>query len=179
MCGPNVDIVSVNGDAEVHQMYPRIRNCDVVSVGFYNKNWGRFSPEETTFDRYFYKQAAIDFETSYEVEFDEPQQEPNDEIMQLAPAEPFCFVHDDAARDLKIDMSRVDTDLPVVRPSIKAEKIFDYIPLIKKASEIHCIDSSFALMIDRINTKDNKYIHRYTRKDSFNPSYRADWEIYE
>ena len=40
------------------------------------------------------------------------------------------------------------------------------------ASEIHCIDSSFALMIDRLNLKCPSFVHRYVRQDSLNPTYK-------
>ncbi len=177
MCRSNVDIIPVSGDIEVNQIYPQIEDIDIVSVGLYNKNWESFDADKIAFDKYFYQQAKMDFEVSYEVEFDAPVLIDNN-IMKLSFNKPFCFIHDDKDRGFEIDMNRIHTDLTIVRPSIRAEKIFDYIPLIQKAAEIHCVDSSFALMIDRANIKcDKKYIHRYVRSDSHNPSYKDDWNI--
>jgi hypothetical protein len=183
MCDSNVDITPVAGDADVHQIYPQIENTDIISVGFYNNNWEKFPASETTFDRYFYEQAEMDFEVSYEVKLDSlVEQKANSKVMELISLdplvgkyEPFCFVHDDRERGFEIDTNRISPHLKIVRPSVRAEKIFDYIPLIQKADEIHCIDSSFALMIDRVEVSCDKYMHRYARENSLNPSYREDW----
>ena len=179
MCDPNVNIIPLSGDTEVHRYMQQVENVDIISVGLYNESWEKFPTSETTFDRYFYEQAGVDFEVSYEVSFDSPdKQETSNKIMDLAAkCYAFCFVHDDRERGFEIDTSRISPCLKVVRPSIRAEKIFDYIPLIQNADEIHCIDSSFALMIDRMEVNCDKYIHRYVREDSFNPSYREDWKI--
>lgn len=175
MCSPNVDIIPVAGDADVNQLYPQIKNADIISVGFYNENWEKFSGSEMSFDRYFYHQANLDFATTYNIDLKDGKQW--ETVIELDPKEPFCFIHDDASRGFGINMTKVNTVLPIVRPAIRSDTIFDYLPLIRRASEIHCIDSSFALMIDRMEVSCDKYIHRYARANSLNPSYREDWRM--
>ena len=178
MCSPNVNIIPVAGDEDVHQLYPQIKNADIISVGFYNENWEKLSESEMSFDRYFYHQANLDFATTYNVDLKDGKQW--ETVIELDPKEPFCFIHDDASRGFGINMTKVNTVLPVVRPTITSDTIFDYLPLIRRASEIHCIDSSFVLMIDRANIKcDKKRVHRYIRNqnNSYSPFYTDEWEI--
>jgi hypothetical protein len=118
----------------------------------------------------------LDFALTYNIDLEDGTQWKK--IMRLDPHEPFCFIHDDASRHFEIDTERLNITLPIIRPTIHADTIFDYLPLIRKAAEIHCIDSSFALMIDRANDiKAKKYIHRYARQADNNPSYTDGWEL--
>jgi hypothetical protein len=148
-------------------------NCDVFRVGVYHADWNHITC--CPFDKHFYRQANLDFATTYNIDLKDGGQW--ETVMELDPKEPFCFIHDDTSRRLGINMTKVNTVLPVVRPTIRGDTIFDYLPLIRRASEIHCIDSSFALMIDRASDiKAKKHIHRYVRPQNA-PTYRDDWEI--
>lgn len=143
---------------------------DKILIGIFGQNW-HYQPKE--FDKVFYEQLSIDMEESF-------NWTPKDGVQsqkiidQLCPEEDFCFVHDDVNRNFEI---KLETKLPIVRNSVMSETIFDYLPIIRKAKEVHCMDSSFALMIDRSNIKAKKFLHRYLRKESGIPTYQSDWEI--
>lgn len=74
----------------------------------------------------------------------------------------YIFVHDDDR--FHIDKTRLPSDIQIVRPKIGlSDNIFSYAHLIQNAKEVHCIESSFAFMIDLLRLNRRFYIHRYAR----------------
>ena len=60
--------------------------------------------------------------------------------------------------------------------------IFDYYPLIRQATEIHCIESSFAAFIDSIQINGSLFCHRYARPEPYQNklianTFGKDWII--
>jgi len=177
----NIEISSVKDDNEVKTIVDRwltrgeIKPSNIVPVGIYNSTWHHFN-KKVGFDKYFYEQIALDFQESYNIEINEGPEPVQD--FQI-PNKPFTFVHDDPSRNFNIDIFKyVDHQKYIVVKPWQSKTIFDFLPLLKRAKEIHCMDSCFALMIDRAKGIDaKKYLHRYIRKNSFNPSYKNDWKI--
>jgi|MDSZ01.2.fsa_nt_gb hypothetical protein len=165
----NVVVLGVPDDETAMQVV-RVWPDERILVGIFGENW-HYQPNE--FDKVFYEQLSIDMEQSFNWTPKDGSQSQKI-IDQLCPEEDFCFVHDDTGRDFEI---KLETKLPIVRNTIMSETIFDYLPLIRKAKEIHCMDSSFALMIDRSDIKVKKFLHRYLRKESGIPTYQSEWEI--
>ena len=59
----------------------------------------------------------------------------------------YIFVHDSGSGECKkIDVGKDGT--LVVRPDMSVTNVFDYLTIIARAKEIHCINSSFAWMIE-------------------------------
>ena len=61
---------------------------------------------------------------------------------------------------------------------------FDYLKIIENASEIHCIESSFAALIESLEYSIPKYAHRYARPEAKNDfrhefTYRSNWHVYK
>ncbi len=167
----NRDIVinPVSGDDEVRSFVSK-HPKKTFGVGIYGQNWSAIKKSGMTFDKYFYHQLGIEFNRTYiDIE--------DGDLEYQAPSEPFAFVHDDQSRNLNIRPNLINKDLKIWRP-YKSETIFDFLSVIRQAEEIHCIDSSFALMIDRSkDVKAKKFIHRYVRSESDNPSYHKSWDI--
>ena len=142
--------------------------------------------EKLTFCEVFYRDANIDYEKrwdsfKYNRDLDAEQiiNETNSKL-------DYIFVHDDKKRNFCINerlLPNIDVYKPMHSLSEKVETtIFDYVPLLEKAKEIHCMDSSFAIMIDHIPSlmDKDKYIHRYVRKGTGGgPLYRNNWKIIE
>ena len=172
MC-KNIDNVQVVGVANDDEAIAIVNNSPSrkIKIGAFGDNW-RY--QKFGFDKVFYEQVGLDMEQSFNWTTEDGRL--GDTIVQdLYPKTDFCFVHDDSNRNFNINLA---TKLPIVRNSIKSETIFDYLPLIKMAKEVHCMDSSFALMIDRsaINSK-NIFIHRSLRVSSGVPTYKKNWNI--
>ena len=162
----NVYYIPCKSDDEIFDF----QNVEILCVGHRNPTWEQ--RDTIHFDQYFYKQAAIDFEESWNWQSKDGNE--TEKIAKLIPNEPFCFVHDDVARGYSISL---DTTLTQIRNSIVADTIFDYLPLLRGATEIHCIDSCFALMIDRANINCKKYMYSNLRTSEVLSTYKNGWEF--
>jgi hypothetical protein len=97
----------------------------------------------------------------------------------------YVFVHDDKGRNFNIREECLPRGCEVVRPDNALSKrysFFDYLTLIEQAEEIHCIESSFAALIEGLQIPGNKFAHRYARPEALNDfrhefTYRTMWEI--
>mgnify|MGYP003110505297 FL=1 len=143
---------------------------EILCVGHRNPTWHQ--RDTVNFDKYFYRQINIDFNESYNwIPQDGLECE---KINKLIPDEPFCFVHDDESRNYKINPN---TNLKQIRNSVTADTIFDYLPLIRQATEIHCMDSCFALMIERAGIDCKKYMYSNLRTSEVLATYKNGWEF--
>lgn len=95
----------------------------------------------------------------------------------------YIFLHEDLARNYRIDRKKINKKYKIFTPDKKiTENIFDYLTIIEKAKEIHVIDSSFMFLIDCLpynNPNQKLYIHRYSRENNewqF-PILKKDWHI--
>tara|TARA_R110000824_G_scaffold283078_4_gene471430 strand:- start:2507 stop:3013 length:507 start_codon:yes stop_codon:yes gene_type:complete len=165
----HISIIDVIDDNEA-RIATNLFDGDKIKVGLFGANW-RF--KQFGFDEVFYSQLGMDIEDS----FSWMVQDGNCAetiLRKLYPERDFCFVHDDPSRGYHINPQ---TDLPIVRNTIKSQTIFDYLLLLRQAKEIHCMDSSFALMIDRSDINENLFIHRNVRKHGGVPTYAKKWKI--
>lgn len=135
------------------------------------------------FDKDFYRIMNVDFKERWE-SFT-IKRDAHAESMLLSdinlPGD-FVFVHDDAARGFKINSQHVRAGVPVVRPFI-TNSIFDWIAVLERATEIHCICSSFKHLVDSLpNIKADLFYHySYVnngapREDSITTS-KKKWQI--
>ena len=78
----------------------------------------------------------------------------------------YVFVHDDPKRNYIIKEEYLKNK-KIIRPILGlTDNIFDYLTIIEKAEEIHCMDSSFRMMIDSYPMDKKLYFHTYCRSDS-------------
>ena len=182
----NVVVLPVINDfeADVYAKNHARYNYNTVMLGHYGRE---FMKGAETVDESFYKQASVDYQARWDSFYyppdEEREQQVYSELCKSLGGNRYAFVHDDESRDLKINEKSLP-NLPIVRPNHNlgsAPKInfFDYGLLLRNATEIHCMDSSFALFADHLDTSDvkRKVIHRYLRRENLNPRYKDDWEI--
>lgn len=122
------------------------------------KKWDNFFVKrDLKRERLLFKQAALDAE--------------------------YIFLHEDQARNYRINRKKINKKYKVFTPDKKlTENIFDYLMIIEKAKEIHVIDSSFMFLIDCLpynNPNQKLYIHRYSRENNEwqLPILKKDWHI--
>lgn len=166
----NVAVISADDDRQandwVNTFYGEKIICGHTGEGWHFKRNG--------FDKVFYEQLGMNISESFNWEAQDGDQSES-VLRKLYPERDFCFVHDDSSRGYHINPQ---TDLPIVRNTIQSQTIFDYLPLLREAKEIHCMDSSFALMIDRSDIPaENLFIHRRVRKRGGFPTYQKRWKI--
>ena len=185
--GMSVNVMRVSSDNEAEELASLYSNWDwdIIKTGNFGSDFLRTT---NNFSLSFYEQIGVDFDCSWNSfhlhrDLDSEANLAN----KLGNPIRYIFLHEDEGRGLKIDRSLVREDLTVVRPDKSLSKtIFEYRGILEMAEEIHCIDSSFAALIDRIDLIQNKRIilHRYARlspergdQESLPTFYRKNWDI--
>jgi hypothetical protein len=186
---PNITVLSVDSlraDSVQKRLGAFAKRFKVpyMGIGFYGK--GFFLPDEAVrFDQQFYRQAGVPFEerwTSFRFCRDKKRETELADSYGFAPKK-YIFVHEDPARGYLIDRSRIESPLPVVSPRTNPPaRFFDYAGILENAAEIHCIESSFAALIEGMGLNLPKRAHRYARPEALNDfrhefTYKSDWEI--
>lgn len=155
----NIAIHSVENDVEAEQFCNSRDVSEVLRIGFAVGGQRHY---DCLWDENFYRNAYINFDYSWSKFFVAPDFECCRKTFQtLNPnQESFIFIHNiDSTNTDRIDYSVVDKTKKIIvsDPSIN---FFDYYHIIQEASEIHCIDSSFKHLIDRIPTKGSLFYHK-------------------
>lgn len=163
-------------------------NFDVLNLGSnemgFRENGIR---NKIRFDEGFYQQARIDFSARW-TDFYYPRR--YSEELQLfkelkCDAGEYQFVHEDIGRNFRINKKYLNPNLRVITPQDIAlsHNFFNYRLILENASEIHCIESSFAALIESLDVKVLKFAHRYSRPEAksemhYEFTYKSDWVIY-
>jgi hypothetical protein len=165
-----IDFITVEDDKEADYLTEKAASAcyTVIRLGLFNSE----PLDRKAWDEQMYRQAGIDFKHRWN-SFIVPRQ-PSIEID--CPKGDYIFVHDDYARGFKINFRRLPKSLVRVRPS-KTSNIFVHWATIENAKEIHCIDSSFAILVDSLpDLKAHKYVmHDYARNGSPPSKWAKDW----
>jgi len=167
---PNIRIISM-GDVEARSFISFNKQNEYLIPG-HQKLFEIFNNDKSkSFDELFYQLGNVPFEYKWDKFFIkrdiEKEKESFDSIKKkLHIEDQYAFVHDDETRRWKIHKRYISSD-KIVRPSdFLNMSIFDIFLTIENASEVHCINSSFAALIDCIQLKnDNIFYHRYARTD--------------
>ena len=105
-----------------------------------------------TCDEKFYRQLNI----PYDVRFDKCWWERDKGREQAAydalagGRKEYIFVHDAPELDFNIDMTKVRSDLPIIRNDV-SRPVFDMCMLIENATEVHVMESSVRCMMESLN----------------------------
>ena len=150
-------------------------------------NYGRsFFLEGIRFDRNFYLQAKVPFETRWDgffVPFDSKLEE--NLFIELGCSKgPYIFLHEDASRGFVINRTNISSGIRIIEPLKEGAgySLFDYRKVLANAVEIHVIESSFAALVESLSLKNLKFAHRYARPEASKDfrsefTYRSKWEI--
>lgn len=141
----NINILSVYNDFEAERIANGDKNYIRLGVGL-NHNYDRHMEEE--WDKVFYAQMNIGFDHSWtSFGFNKPlSQNP-------VPNREYVFLCNQGSDKIdRLDYTKVDHRL--LKVFSNNGKFFDNIDLIQNATEIHCINSSYIHLIDRIPTSD-------------------------
>jgi hypothetical protein len=103
-----------------------------------------------TFDEAFYICANVPFEIKWtNFYYRRNLEKENSVLNKLNPhSEPYIFVHDDVTRGYTFEPHNPH-GLPIMRNDL-SESIFDMGVVLEKATEIHCMESSFRALIDHL-----------------------------
>ena len=170
-----IKLVPVSSDQQMLEYSNGFNEDQKIKLGVFSSDWKK---QKGSFCEKFYNQATVSYENRWK-KFVVPST--NSNIMKHYSQEK-CFVHHDPSRGLNIKSKYLTASCYFPNHKlgdINLYNIFDYLEILKCVNEIHCIDSSFACMIDHIPElrSKRKFIHRYVRKQNENPIYKNNWSI--
>lgn len=161
----------------------RTSEIETVELGVFGANY----ITNCRFDESFYRQAKIPFNRRWD-NFDFPRDiSRQTEVFSILVGEgrgEYAFIHDDAIRSMSINENLVSQRLRLIRPILQKQRInlTDYELVLRNASEIHCIESSFAAFAESLDLNAPKYAHRYARREArtnwrLEFTYKTEWRI--
>lgn len=157
---------------------------DVLNLGYFGEDF--LTSGNIRFDVNFYNQARLPFSLRWSgFSFERNLDRENQLFDELGCAsEDYLFLHEDVSRGYTINRNKIDSKLRIIQPDPTKSQFsfFDYQRVIEAASEIHCIESSFAALIESVGSTSPKYAHRYSRPQASGDyghefTYSLDWHI--
>lgn len=155
-----------------------------LRLGNYDFN---FLKGSMRFDENFYFQAKINFDMRWEKFYFKRNIKLENELYNFFQIrnQKYIFLHEDVQRGFNIDRKYLSKKLKIVSTSIfkRNYDIFDYYKLIENATELHCIESSFAAFIEGLGQiSGKKFAHRYARPEAISNwrsefTYKNKWNI--
>lgn len=125
----------------------------LATYGMDDNTWNMLS-QNFNWTHVPYLQAKVNpmyMYTKFRVERD---REREDELYNRLINGEYIFVHDAGSENNK--GVSLNTDLPIIKPDMSVDNIFDYLKIIENAKEVHCINSSFAVMVELVGVAKNK-----------------------
>ena len=154
-----IEVLEVDNDKKI---YLNHRKYKTLRIGF-EKNYGKFNSS-------FYKQLDLPYKLSFEnFLLPENLEQENTLYEHLFKTynvdKDFVLVHNKSSKG-SINL-KINSNLPIIYVEKETDlfnNIFLYKKLIENASEIHCIDSSFLHLVERINTNAKLFFHAYKKE---------------
>lgn len=166
---PNLEVINLRDDQEVEEyIISNDVKKNVIKVGFDKLRLALKDVE--TFDQGFYYQENIPFDFRFSKFYIERDSDREDYLFKKLTKNlnDYAFVHDDPDRGMHIDLSKLNTGMPIIKND-KNYLITDYLKILENAKEIHLMQSCFKDMINSYVMKKPKiYLHNYIRNyDNF------------
>lgn len=162
----------------------RIEGFDVLVLGRRGKEFP--TGPILRLDAHFYKQANLDLNlrwSNFNFGRDRDKERQLFEYFRCQDSD-YIFLHEDESRDYLVRRDLIPSDVRIIKPdvSLKEFDFFDYTMVIENAIEIHCIESSFAALIEALPLEVPKFAHRYARPETKNDfhrefTYKSSWNI--
>jgi hypothetical protein len=151
---PRIRLFPVEHDQDLYNMPFDWSKIKLMRVGFERCI-------ESKFDLSFYESVGVPFNERWDSFFIKRNYQTEKSLIdELSLPEKFCLVHNISSVG-SYDLS-LNTDLPIVhvRRTNSELSMFDWMAVIERATEIHCIDSSFIHLVESMrNITDKLYYH--------------------
>jgi len=154
----------------------KINTNNIIIAGF------KYIENAKEFDEGFYIQNNVPFMnrwTNFKCERDIESEKKLFNLYNIKENE-YVFIHDDESRGFSIDESYiVNKNLPVIRPKVGlTTNSFDYCYLMQNSIESHFIDSSFRLIFDSLQLRnDNLFYHINLKNNKIKDPYNKSQSI--
>jgi hypothetical protein len=193
----NIEVISYDSNSKLESwenwyFFLESHEKFLMRLGYESLNLGSFSSNFLTsgdlkFDEEFYRQAGLPFESRWTAGRVSRNLKREQELFDYfrAGAEPYVFLHEDKNRDYRIDRGYLPKATRVIQPLTELMNrycISDYLQIIEKADEIHCIESSFCALIETYMLDIPKFAHRYSRPEAQGSrqlefTYKSKWIV--
>jgi len=135
---------------------------------------------ETSWDESFYTNCGINpnerwkkFKVLRDYEREKNlynQLNPNDEK--------YILIHSAGSDDIdRINYSIINDNYKKIFVKKYTDNIFDFLYLIENAEEVHCVESSFHLLVDLVDLNDNIYFHTLQKSRGYAHKIINKWKI--
>ncbi len=185
----NVEFFVVNDTNNLRKIADSINHIfgnthKIVKLGYFGDEF--LTDNNVNYDENFYLQAGVPFTNRWnDFEFSINRKNAGDICKLISKNTKYDFVHDDKKRNFAINEKYLNSERTRIGPipgKNGVYSIFDYYPLIREATEIHCIESSFVAFIDSLNIEARLVCHRYARPETYQKPNSANtlgrkWEI--
>lgn len=143
---------------DIENFLLKINNDKIIKIGFYqelpNYSW----------DEIFYLQHNVPFVNRWD-NF-KINRNLNSEIELYNKLNPddykFALIHNQGSDGVdRIDYSKINPNLKNIKVCPEyTDNIFDYLELIYKAEEIHCVESCFNVLVDSLDVESKLFYHK-------------------
>jgi len=162
-----IEIFSISSDIDKNLLnFSEKNNVKILKVGFENRKKGPFNTQ-------LYKQLRLNYKISFK-NFYLPEDHEKSNLLEshlfkyYKIVDEFILVHKEADKiNYPIELNSNISPIYVEKESDLFGNMFLYTNLIKKALEIHCVDSSFIHLVERIDTSAKLYYHTNRNSNIF------------
>lgn len=170
----NIIVVPVGGVSEINK-YIRNNNLEEKTIRVVAK------PDHlVSWDESFYTQLNINKQNRWDKFKILRDNEREKNLFDLINPknEKFVLIHS-AGSDGKdrIDYSKINESFMKIFVKKYTENIFDFLYLVEKAEEVHCVQSSFHHLVDSLDLNDNIYFHTLKKSRGFSHKIKDKWKI--
>ena len=170
---------------ELFFLFHRLLGFACIGLGGLGPNF-LSEKSKLRFDENFYAQAEVEFShrwSSFSFIRDKELESHLANRLEIG-SNPYVFLHEDRSRGFMVNRATLPEGIRIIEP-LNPESGFllaHYVQVIRGASEIHTIESSFAAFIEGLGDTPRKYAHRYARPDALLDwrsefTYRTPWII--
>ena len=157
----NLEIYEINDDMHAASVLSTEISEKTILIG-HSATHDIMLKNNCNWDQAFYLQMNIPFGERWNSFFVQRDLESENNLsIRLNPdGKEFALIHSKDSQGIdRIDYKKIDEKLEkiFVEPN---GPIFNYMTLIEKAKEIHCIDSSFKHLVESMNTNSTLYYHK-------------------
>lgn len=159
-----------------YQNFPVERGDKIIKINLENFE----ENEGILWDEFFYKQHNIDFKNRWD-NFKVIRDFKREESLYnyLNPdKEEFVLIHRSGSDEIdRINYNLIESKYKKIFVEKHTNNIFDYLLLAIKAKEVHCVESSFLVLMDSLDLNKNLTFHNYWNKRLHNLNLKNKWKI--
>ena len=166
-----INFIPVEQDSDFYDAPYDWNNIRLVRVGFEKC-------KDNEFDKSFYDSVGVPFCERWDsFYFKRNVSTESSVISELDLPEKFGLVHNTSSIG-SYDLN-IATDIPLihVRRTKNESSMFDWMGVVDRATEIHCIDSSFIHMVESMNLPTQKLYYHNTKNNNIGFSRRNNWKV--